>query len=78
MALATTRGKEFALEELRLRREKNKGQEHIDDSKLYAGSPMHYYCIACDTVMTLPESHICAAPKLCDECVALKSLGWLE
>lgn len=78
MALATTQGKEFALEQLRLRREKNKGKEHINDSRLPAGSCMHYYCISCDTVMTLPELHTCAAPKLCDECKALKELGWLE
>jgi len=78
MELATTQGKEHALEQLRQRREKYKDRKKINNSSLYAGSPMYYYCKSCNEEMVLPESHACAAPSLCDECKALKEFGWLE
>lgn len=74
----TTKGKDYAIEQLKLRRKKNEGQEHIYDGSLRAGSPMHYYCIGCDELMTLPENHTCPVPTLCEECKALKKCGWLE
>jgi RNA polymerase-binding transcription factor DksA len=76
--LATTQGKVHALEQLRLRREKNKDIKKVDNAKLYAGSNMYYYCKSCNKEIVLPESHTCAVPSLCDECKALKELGWLE
>lgn len=78
MSLATTKGKKHALEKLEERREKNSGKEKIRNADLYAGSPMYYYCIACEEEMTLPELHTCAVPKHCDECKALLECGWLE
>lgn len=63
------------LEKLRERREKQ--PEEIDDGKLRAGSPMHYRCISCGWYIIIPENWITRA-ELCDECDALKKLGWLE
>ena len=79
-APATTKGKEFALKALEKRREGNAGKEKIDNSRLRAGSLMYFYCISCgDLADTLPEGYFLSTPKkLCDECRALKDLGWLE
>ncbi|MFA5870430.1 MAG: hypothetical protein WC842_00875 [Candidatus Paceibacterota bacterium] len=75
--LATQKGKKFALEQLEKRR-KNK-PEQIDNTSLYAGSPMYFYCKSCGHLAdTLPESYISKPKDLCDECQALKDLGWLE
>lgn len=77
MALATTKGKEAALEALEERRA-NKPRP-IDNASLLAGSPMHYYCISCGHKSDeLPEAHTAPPKELCDECQALKDLGWLE
>ena len=78
MSLATEQGKEAALKALKERKEKNRDREKVDNSKLYAGSPMYYYCKACGEEIVLPETHICPAPSLCRECHALKDCGWLE
>lgn len=78
-ALAITQGKDHALRALAQRRAENADKEKIDNASLYAGSPMTYYCIACDDVTAvLPECHFGAPPKLCKGCRALKELGWLE
>ena len=77
MPLATLKGKDFALKALKERRDNP--PEKIDNSKLYAGSPMYFYCISCGHVSdVLPESYLCSPSKLCDECQALKNLGWLK
>lgn|GEM_PF-1744216 len=78
--LATTKGKAFALEALAKRRKANAKKEKIDNSKLPAGSPMFFYCTSCDDLADeLPENYFISKPKkLCDECQALKDLGWLE
>ena len=67
--------KEERLAKLRERRA-NQPQE-IDDGKLYAGSPMHYRCISCGWYIVVSERWI-TREELCDECDALKTLGWLE
>jgi hypothetical protein len=78
-SLATTQGKPFALEALKKRREENSKKVKIDNEKLYAGSPMYFYCISCDGLAdTLPESYISPPKELCDECQALKDLNWLQ
>lgn len=78
MALTTTQGKEYSLEQLRKRREDYKDRKKVNNSDLYAGSPMFYYCKSCNKEIVLPETHACPAPPLCKECEALKELGWLE
>ncbi len=77
MALATTDGREAALQALAERRA-NK-PEQINDSQLPAGSPMHFYCISCGHQSDrLPENYTSPPKELCTECQALKDLGWLE
>ena len=78
MPLATELGKEAALQALEQRRKENKGKKRIDNRTLPAGSPMHYYCVACGGSMVLPELHREPAPQLCAECSALKACGWLK
>lgn len=77
MPLATTQGREFALNALRDRREANKTRERVDNGSLYAGSPMHFDCIGCGGDISVPESYL-TKPDLCQECRALKGCGWLE
>jgi uncharacterized OB-fold protein len=77
--LATEKGREFAQQALKKRREENKNKKRINNAALPAGSPMYFYCISCgDLAATLPENYITPPRKLCDECQALKDLGWLE
>ena len=77
MALAIMEGKKAALEALAERRERNKTRERIDNSKGYAGDSMHFDCITCGGDIEVPESYT-NRPKLCEECQALKEVGWLE
>lgn len=73
----TTQGRKAALAALKKRRA-NK-PEPIDDAALPAGSPIHVYCISCGHIAeVLPESYTWRPKKLCNECQALKELGWLE
>lgn len=45
----------------------------IDNSSLYAGSPMYYYCRYCGIhTETLPETHRHAPKTVCDVCAALQ------
>ena len=75
----TTKGKEAALKALARRRAEAKKSTHIDNSSLYAGSPMYYYCKSCGALAdVLPECHLNPPKKLCDECQAMKDTGWLE
>jgi hypothetical protein len=76
-APATTLGKAKALAALAVRRLKNKTRKRIDNSALYAGSPMYFDCIGCGGEIVVPEDYI-TKPDLCSECQALKALGWLE
>lgn len=77
MALATQKGKQHALEALAKRRENQ--PKRISNSSLYAGSPMYFYCKSCGHLADeKPESYIFPPKSLCDECQALKDLGWLE
>lgn len=73
----TTRGREVALVALALRRAES--PERIDNGALPAGSPMHFYCVACGWLAEVkPEDFITPVRKLCGECQALKDCGWLE
>lgn len=75
--LATTKGKEHALEQLNLRRTANAEKKIPDNASLPAGSPMYYGCKSCNEVITVPENWI-SRPVLCPQCQALKDCGWLE
>ena len=75
--VATTEGKDAAVAALKERRAHK--PEQIDNASLYAGSPMYFYCISCGHESdVLPESYTCKPKRLCDECSAMKALGWLE
>lgn len=48
-------------------------QPRVDNSRLYAGSPMFYYCKSCGTlVAVLPETHVERPPQLCHGCRFLR------
>lgn len=73
----TSEGKEVALAALAERRALNKDRKRIDNSSLPAGSPMYFGCLSCNGIITVPEGYY-SRPKLCEECAALKEMGWLE
>lgn len=54
----------------------NKDKEQVDNSTLYAGSPMYYYCKFCgEHTQTLPECHFSAPKTICDPCEVLNAHG---
>lgn len=54
-------------------------KEKVDNSKLYAGSPMYYYCKGCNiTTEILPETHTCVPKTWCDPCVVIRDSGILQ
>lgn len=75
--LWTTQGREIALAKLAERRAENAKRERIDNSKLYAGSPVYLDCIACGDPIAHPETYLFRT-ELCAQCSALHSLGWLN
>lgn len=53
--------------------------ERIDNSRLYAGSPMYYYCRYCNHISeVLPETHLERPSHICNKCQELISRGLLE
>lgn len=79
MALFTEQEKSHAVQALKKRQEENKNKKRIDNSSLYAGSPMYYYCRLCFLhIATLPETHDGPSPKYCDDCQELLDAGWSE
>lgn len=59
------------------RRIQHKGKR-IDNSSLYAGSSMHYYCRHCHApTETLPETHRERPNTVCVPCHALEDLGFM-
>jgi len=77
MATATTQGKAVALKALKERRKANCNRKSINNALLYAGSLMYFDCLGCNAGIAVSENYF-TRPKLCDECQALKDLGWLE
>jgi hypothetical protein len=69
--------KEEALEKFRER--KANPPKQIDNSSLYAGSPMYYYCRMCGHESdVLPEDHYGAPRRLCRACETMKDMGWFD
>jgi hypothetical protein len=77
MALATTKGKEFALKALEERRKKYADKKSTNNSALPAGSPMYFDCKGCNADIVVPETYL-SRPQFCEECGALKQCGWLQ
>lgn len=68
MAL-TSEQKELVFTKLRERIAKAATEEKIDNSKLYAGSSMYFYCKLCGLLAdVLPESYITPPRKHCEDC----------
>lgn len=66
-----------ALAELKERRASK--PEQINNSCLYAGSSMYFYCTACGHLSdVLPECYMVIPKKLCDNCAPLQELDWFE
>ena len=71
--------KDIAIESFVRRYNKHSKEEKIDNSKLYAGSPMYFYCRGCTChVATLPECYISPPPRYCDSCKVLVDHGILN
>lgn len=67
-----------ALKQFVKRYQKYQGKQ-IDNSTLYAGSPMHYYCQFCGKpTETLPEGHRSRPKVKCDPCVVIESHGLMD
>jgi hypothetical protein len=75
--IATRQGKKAALAALAIRRATNEHREPFDNSKLHAGEPMYFPCIACGDDIRHNEDYL-TRTRLCVECQALKDCGWLE
>ncbi len=64
-----------AMEQYAKRKAENEGKR-IDNSRLPAGSPMHYYCRFCEApTETLPESHWGTPKTICRPCEVLHEHG---
>jgi len=70
-------GKKNALKKLTERREQSQIDGKIDDSRLYAGAPMHFYCKYCGVATeVLPELYTGIPKTVCDACQTLVKKGW--
>jgi hypothetical protein len=57
----------------------SKKEKRIDNSSLYAGSPMYYYCYDCGVFITsLSEGHSGRAPSRCSGCERLEKEALLD
>lgn len=71
--------KDIAIASFVERYKKHSVEKKIDNSSLYAGSPMYFYCRGCTVHhATLPESYITPAPKYCDSCQVLVNHGLMD
>ncbi len=47
-------------------------QKRVENDKLYAGSPMYFYCVHCGIVCdVLPEEYCFSPHRECSQCVGL-------
>jgi len=75
--VATTLGKQAALDALAARRAENKTLTLPRNEDLPAGSAMVFRCLGCGAPIWVDEGYI-TRPKMCSECQAMHDLGWLE
>lgn len=74
-----TSTEERMVENFITRYNENKDKKRVDNSSLYAGSPMYYYCRACMAfITTLPETHLSAPPRYCEYCSDLRDKALME
>lgn len=68
--------KENAIKELAERKANQPKQ--IDNSRLYAGSSMYFYCYTCGHLSDcLPESYTVTPNHTCSPCQLMKDMRWL-
>jgi hypothetical protein len=77
-AAEPTSHRERLLAALGERRKRMMHEGHIDNSELYAGSDMYYYCKYCGILSDqLPETWWLNPPsRICDHCQTLIEFGW--
>lgn len=74
-----TRIEERMVENFIYRYRENEKKARINNADLPAGYPMYYYCRGCGVlVATLPEEHLNAPPKYCDDCEDLRKQALLD
>lgn len=79
MARMTDVEKAKALAELAGRKRTAAQTPKIDNSSLYAGAAMYYYCRICGLLAdVLPETHTDRPRAHCDPCQTLVNAGWSE
>ncbi|HXV27131.1 MAG TPA: hypothetical protein VD862_03880 [Candidatus Paceibacterota bacterium] len=77
--LSTDAGKAFALRALQERITRAGKEKRVDNSSLYAGSPMYYYCGMCGGLSdVLPESHSERPRRRCGPCQEMLNAGYSE
>jgi len=65
-----------AMKQFEKRKKKNSKEAKIDNSSLYAGSPMYFYCKFCDAQTdVLPECYIGKPKQICTPCEVLHIHG---
>jgi hypothetical protein len=75
----STFGAETAFKTFKERYLKNKDKERVNNSNLYAGSPMYYYCKGCFALIAkLPETHLEPAPQYCLPCQIIVDHGLMH
>lgn len=74
---ATQYGRKEAERALEHRREIYAKVKLPRNEDLPAGSPMVFRCIGCSEPIWVSEDYI-TKPDLCEECEAMRKLGWLE
>ena len=75
MSKAITIDLDVAMKQFKKRKKANSGKQ-VDNSSLYAGSPMYYYCRYCgELTEVLSESHWGSPKRVCDPCDVLHQHG---
>lgn len=71
--------KQYALKKFEERKALAAETPKIDNSKLYAGSPMYFYCNHCGGLAdTVPEDYIFKPRHVCSQCEAMIEHGYLN
>lgn len=78
MADEVTEEKQSALAALEARRKQNRKRKRVDNSKGYAGEPMHFDCDGCSGDIVVPEDYTPPRRRFCGECEELRRKGWLK
>jgi hypothetical protein len=68
---------DILIRSFQMRRSESEGKQ-IQNDRLYAESPMFFYCDACGVpIAILPENFTCKPPSHCLQCIELDARGML-